>query len=305
VSGHAHDHGHHHHHHGVAADADRGKLALALGLLVAFLLVEVAVAVVARSLALFSDAGHMLTDAAAIALAIAAIRLAERPARGSFTFGLRRAEILSALVNGVTLLLLGVFFTVQGIRHVLDPPEVTGSLVLIVALVGIAVNLAATSVLARANRRSLNIEGAYQHILTDLFAFIATAIAGLVMVTTGWLEADGIAALIVAAIMLHSGWGLVRESGRVLLEAAPRGGDVEQIGLAMAGLPPVVEVHDLHVWELSTDRAALAAHVIVAGHEDCHRIRLDLERLLHERFAIEHTTLQVDHLPEAVIQIQA
>ncbi|MEI2701200.1 MAG: cation diffusion facilitator family transporter [Baekduia sp.] len=305
MSGHAHDHGHHHHHHGVAADADRGKLALALGLLVAFLLVEVAVAVVARSLALFSDAGHMLTDAAAIALAIAAIRLAERPARGSFTFGLRRAEILSALVNGVTLLLLGVFFTVQGIRHVLDPPEVTGSLVLIVALVGIAVNLAATSVLARANRRSLNIEGAYQHILTDLFAFIATAIAGLVMVTTGWLEADGIAALIVAAIMLHSGWGLVRESGRVLLEAAPRGVDVEQIGLAMAGLPPVVEVHDLHVWELSTDRAALAAHVIVAGHEDCHRIRLDLERLLHERFAIEHTTLQVDHLPEAVIQIQA
>lgn len=305
MSGHAHDHGHHHHHHGVAADADRGKLALALGLLVAFLLVEVAVAVVARSLALFSDAGHMLTDAAAIALAIVAIRLAERPARGSFTFGLRRAEILSALVNGVTLLLLGVFFTVQGIRHVLDPPEVTGSLVLIVALVGIAVNLAATSVLARANRRSLNIEGAYQHILTDLFAFIATAIAGLVMVTTGWLEADGIAALIVAAIMLHSGWGLVRESGRVLLEAAPRGVDVEQIGLAMAGLPPVVEVHDLHVWELSTDRAALAAHVIVAGHEDCHRIRLDLERLLHERFAIEHTTLQVDHLPEAVIQIQA
>ena len=303
---HGHDHGGHghHHHHAIAPDADTGKLRIALALLTAFLIAETVAAFLARSLALFSDAGHMLTDAAALALALLAIRLARRPAEGAFTFGLRRAEILSALVNGVTLLLLGVFFTVQGIRHVIDPPDVVGGLVLVIALIGIAVNLVATAVLARANRSSLNIEGAYQHILTALIAFVATAIAGGVMLATGWHQADGVAALIVAAIMLRSGWGLVRESGRVLLEAAPRGLDVEQIGMTMAGLPAVIEVHDLHVWELSTDRAALAAHVTVAEHDACHRTRLDLQRLLRDRFGIEHTTLQVDHATEPLVQIE-
>ena len=243
---HHHDHGHGHHHHAISPDADRGKLKLALALLSAFMVAEVAVAIVANSLALLSDAAHMLTDAAAIALALVAISLAQRPTTATFTFGLRRAEILSALVNGVTLLVLGAIFAVQGVRHVVNPPDVIGSLVLIVALVGVAVNLLATTVLARANRSSLNVEGAYQHILTDLFAFIATAIAGLVMITTGWREADGVAALIVALLMLRSGWGLVVESGRVLLEAAPRGTDVDEVGMAMAGLPGVVEVHDLH-----------------------------------------------------------
>lgn len=266
---------------------------------------EVAVAIVANSLALLSDAAHMLTDAAAIALALVAISLAQRPTTATFTFGLRRAEILSALVNGVTLLVLGAIFAVQGVRHVVNPPDVIGSLVLIVALVGVAVNLLATTVLARANRSSLNVEGAYQHILTDLFAFIATAIAGLVMITTGWREADGVAALIVALLMLRSGWGLVVESGRVLLEAAPRGTDVDEVGMAMAGLPGVVEVHDLHVWELSSGSPALAAHVTVARHDDCHRTRLELQRLLAERFEIGHTTLQVDHQADAIIQIDS
>jgi len=296
-------HDHDHHHHAISADADRGKLKLALALLVGFMIAEIAVAIVANSLALLSDAAHMMTDAAAIVLALVAMSLAARPATGSYTFGLRRTEILSALVNGVTLLILGIVFTVQGTRHVINPPDVIGSLVLIVALVGVAVNLAATAVLARANRSSLNVEGAYQHILTDLFAFIATAVAGLVMITTGFKQADGLAALVVAALMLRSGWSLVRESGRVLLEAAPRGTDVGQIGMTMACLPGVVEVHDLHVWELSSGSVALAAHVTVARHDDCHRTRLELQRLLHDRFEIEHTTLQVDHEVERLVQI--
>lgn len=301
-----HDHGSHgHHHHPIAADADRGKLKLALALITVFLVVELVVAIIANSLALLSDAGHMFTDAGAIALALVAMHLAQRPASGSYTFGLRRAEILSALVNGVTLLLLGAIFAVQGVRHVINPPDVVGGLVLAVALVGIVVNLAATAVLARANRESLNIEGAYQHILTDLFAFIATAVAGAVILLTGWREADGLAALLVAALMLRSGWTLVRESGRVLLEAAPRGTDVDTIGMAMAGLPAVVEVHDLHVWELSTGSAALAAHVTVAAHDDCHRTRLDLQRLLDDRFHVHHTTLQVDHVADEFLQIDS
>ncbi len=174
--------------------------------------VEVAVGIAASSLALLSDAAHMLTDAAAIALALVAIDLARRPAHGAFTFGLKRAEILSAQFNGATLLVLGLLVVVEGVRRLINPPEVEGAAVLVVALIGIVVNLAATWTLASANRSSLNVEGAYQHLLTDLAAFIATAIAGAVILLTGFREADGIAALLVAAIMLYA---VVRAAARV------------------------------------------------------------------------------------------
>ncbi len=300
-----HEHGHAHgHQHVIAADADRGKLAIALALIVAFMIAEVIAAIIGHSLALLSDAAHMLTDAGAIALALVAMRIATRPPSGAYTFGWRRVEILSAQLNGITLLILGVVFAVQGVRHVISPPPVHGTIVLTVAITGIAVNLAATSVLARANRQSLNIEGAYQHILTDLFAFIATAIAGAVILLSGWRAADGLAAVLVALLMLRSGWALVRESGRVLLEAAPRGLDVAEIGDALARHRAVVEVHDLHVWELSSGSVALSAHVIVKTHDDCHAARHELEQLLDERFAINHTTLQVEHRADALLQIE-
>jgi cobalt-zinc-cadmium efflux system protein len=307
VHHHAHDHGHaaaHGHDHGIAPDADRGPLAIALGLILGFMAVEVAVGIAASSLALFSDAAHMLTDAAAIGLALVALHLAQRPARGAFTFGLRRAEILSAQVNGATLLVLGVLIVVEGIRRIVNPPDVEGGLVLAVALVGVAVNLVATAVLARANRQSLNVEGAYQHLLTDLAAFIATAIAGALILLTGFREADGIAALIVAVIMLRAAYGLLRESARVFLEAAPRGMDVDEIGTALAAVPGVVEVHDLHVWEVSSGFPALAAHVVVGRDCDCHHQRGTLERLIAERFGISHTTLQMDHEGGDLVQIE-
>jgi cobalt-zinc-cadmium efflux system protein len=302
--GHDHSHGGHGHSHDISADADRSKLGIALALILGFMAVEVAVGIAASSLALLSDAAHMLTDAAAIALALVAINLARRPARGAFTFGLRRAEILSAQFNGATLLVLGLLVVVEGVRRIIDPPDVEGGPVLVVALLGIVVNLVATWTLSRANRQSLNVEGAYRHLLTDLAAFIATAIAGAIVLLTGFGEADGIAALIVATIMLYASFGLLRESGRVFLEAAPRGMDVEQIGHALAGAPGVVEVHDLHVWEVSSGFPALAAHVVVGRDCDCHQARMRLQEVLRERFDIEHTTLQMDHEGGDLVQLE-
>jgi cobalt-zinc-cadmium efflux system protein len=285
----------HQHHHSHTHEADSRRLAIALALIAGFMCVEVVVGIVANSLALLSDAAHMLTDAGALALALVAIRLARRPAAGALTFGLGRSEIVAAAINGSTLLVLGLLFVYEGIRRLFEPHPVEGALVLIVALVGVVVNLAATVVLAGANRDSLNVEGAFQHILTDLAAFVATAIAGAVILLTGFERADAIAALFVAALMLRAAYSLLRESGRVFLEAAPRGLDPEAVGLRMAGLAGVNEVHDLHIWEVTSGFPSLSAHVLVGHAVDCHDVRRSLERILHDEFGIDHTTLQVDH----------
>lgn len=301
-----HDHGHKHGHPGPPREEDRPRLWIALGLIVALMAVEVVAGIVAGSLALLSDAAHMLTDAAAIGLALFAGRLATRPPRGGFTYGLRRAEILSAQANGATLLALAAVIAYEAVRRLVDPPAVEGAIVLVVALAGVAVNLLATWVLAGAGRESLNVEGAFQHILTDLFAFVGTAVAGAVILLTGFSEADGIAALVVAALMVRAGWGLLRDSGRILLEAAPRGIEPREVAEALAAEPDVVDVHDLHVWEVSSGFPALTAHVLLAPERDCHQRRRDFEALLLERFGIEHTTIQVDHAPppQAPIEIE-
>jgi cobalt-zinc-cadmium efflux system protein len=285
---------HHHHHHGQAT-ADRARLWTALALILALMAAEVAAGILSGSLALLSDAAHMLTDAAAIALALFAARLAERPPGAGYTFGLRRAEILSAQANGATLLALAAVIAFEAVRRLIDPPSVEGGLVIAVALIGVAVNLAATWLLAGANRDSLNVEGAFQHILTDLFAFIATAVAGVLIVTTGFAEADGLAALLVAALMVWAGWGLMRDSGRILLEGSPPGIDPDAIAQALADEPDVLGVHDLHVWEVTSGFPALTAHVVLRPDTDCHQRRRDFEAVLHDRFGIDHTTIQVDH----------
>lgn len=296
---HPHTGGHAGHDHGVSADADKRWLSIALGLLIAFMTIEVTVGFIAQSLALISDAAHMLTDAMAIVLALIAIRLAAKPARGGYTFGLKRAEILSAQANGITLLLLAAYFAVVGVQRLIDPPEVDGKLVLITALAGIVINIAATWCMRRANRTSLNVEGAYQHVLNDLYAFIATAIAGLVIWLTGWTRADAVAALIVAALMLKAGVELVKASGRVFLEAAPKGLEPAVVGSAVTAVPSVTEVHDLHIWEITSGQPALSAHVLVTPGADCHAARLGVADVLHERFGIDHATLQVDHAGDA------
>jgi cobalt-zinc-cadmium efflux system protein len=293
---HAHGHGH--------DTEDARRLWIALGLIVLFMAGEVVAGIVGHSLALLSDAAHMLTDAAALALSLVVLRLAAQPAGGNRTFGLRRSEILSAQANGAMLLLLACLIVYGAVRRLIAPPDASGTLMLAVALAGIAVNLVATWQLAGANRRSLNIEGSFQHILTDLFAFIATAIAGAVIIAGGWVRADPVAALFVAALMLRAAWCLLRDSGRVLLDIAPEGMSVEQIGTAMASHPHVVEVHDLHVWEVTAEFPTLSAHVLVEPGADCHGIRRELEELLRARFGLEHTTLQVDHAPAKLVQIR-
>ena len=292
------------HHHGHVHTDDARRLTLALVLILGLMVGEIVAGVLADSLALLSDAAHMLTDAAAIALALFAARLARRPASGDFTFGFRRAEILSAQLNGATLVGLGVLIAVEAIQRLINPPEVAGLTVLLVAIAGIAVNLAATRVLAGSDRRSLNVEGAFQHVLTDLFAFIATAIAGAVILLTDYGRADGIAALVVAALMLRSGYGLLRDSGRVLLEAAPRDLNPEEIGKLLAAQSHVVEVHDLHVWEVTSGFPAISAHVTVRAGCDTQAHRRELADLLRERFGISHSTLQVETRHEGPLSIQ-
>ena len=296
AAGHTDAGGHGSHGHGVNPDADRRWLTIALSMIIGFMAVEVVVGVIAGSLALISDAAHMLTDAASIILALVAIRLAARPARGTYTYGLKRAEILSAQANGLSLLLLGAWLAYEAITRLLSPPEVTGGLVLGTALVGIVVNVAAAWALSRANRTSLNVEGAFQHILNDLYAFIATAIAGAVMVFTGFARADAIASLIVVALMVKAGIGLLRDSGRILLEAAPAGLDPDAIADRLLAQPDVVEVHDLHVWTITSNQPALSAHVLVQPGADCHAVRVGMQTLLTHDYALTHATLQVDHV---------
>jgi cobalt-zinc-cadmium efflux system protein len=281
------------HAHGAGADAPR--LRVALGLIVALVAVEIVIGIVAHSLALLSDAGHMLTDAGALAFSLVALRLAARPAAGAMTFGFRRMEILAAQANGVTLLVVAAFILYEGVTRLVHPPHVHAALVLGVALAGALVNLLAAWTLAGADRSSLNIEGSFQHVLTDLYGFLGTALAAGVILLSGFQRADPIASLAIAALMIRSGVALVRASGRIFLEAAPAGVEPEAIGRALVAQEGVVEVHDLHVWEVSSGFPALSAHVLVAADADCHRARRELESVLHERFGLDHTTLQVDH----------
>jgi len=294
----------HHHHHTVSADADRGPMLVALVLIGGLMAAEIAAGLIAGSVALLTDAAHMLTDAGAIALGLMALRLAARPPGGAMTYGLKRVEPLSAAINGAVLAVLALVFTIEAISRLANPHEVEAALVLVVALVAIPVNVVAVRALARANRESVNVEGVFQHILTDLYAFIATAIAAVVILATGFDRADAIAALFVAALMTRAAVSLLRDSGRIFLEAAPAGIEPDAVGHALAAYPGVVSVHDLHVWEVTSGFPSLSAHIVVGWDDDCHDCRAGLERMLRERFGLDHTTLQVEHEPKTLLSIE-
>jgi cobalt-zinc-cadmium efflux system protein len=274
------------------ARADRRLLALSLGILVAFMAAEIALGIVANSLALLADAGHMLTDASALALAVFA-------SRGRWTFGFVRAEVLAAQANGVALLVIAGLILYSAVRRFIEPPDVDGTIVTAVALGGILVNIGVLAILRRARRQSLNVRGAYLHVATDLAAFVGTALAGLLILLTGWDRFDPIASLVVVALTLAAAASLLRESGRIFLEGAPATAPPTDVGTAIAEHEGVVEAHDLHVWTVTSGFPALSAHVLVLPEADCHRIRLQLEGMLRQRFGIEHTTLQVEHAPSA------
>jgi len=290
--------GHRHAHASSSAPGDRRRLWIALGVLVAFMAGEVVAAILSDSLALLADAGHMVTDAAALGAALWALHLAARPASGSWTFGLKRAEILAAAANGVTLLVMAGILGFEAVRRLMDPPQVEGTVLIIVAAVGVGVNLTATAVLAGGNRRSLNMRGAFLHVATDLFAFVATIVAGIVIQVTGNSRADPIATLVVVALMLWAAWGLLRDSGKVLLEGAPAEVDLEEVRRHILELPEVVAVHDLHAWTLSSELPVLSAHVVVA--DDCltegsaPRVLLHLQDCLIGHFDVEHSTFQLE-----------
>ncbi|WP_241981217.1 cation diffusion facilitator family transporter [Cryobacterium algoritolerans] len=286
------------HAHGATAGADSRYLMVALAMLLGFMVIEVIVAIISGSLVLLSDAGHMLTDAAAIAGSLLAIRLAARPTSANWTFGFKRAEILSAAVNGITLVVISAIVAIEAIRRLIDPPPVQGGPVLFVALLGVAVNLVAVWVLAKANRTSLNVEGSFQHILTDLYGFIATVIAGLVILLTGFNRADAIASLVVVGLMLYAAWGLLRDSGRILLEGTPENVDLAMIRGHLLEPAHVLDVHDLHAWTVTSDLPALSAHVILTDEcfHDGHAPRVldELQACLVGHFDVEHSTFQLE-----------
>jgi len=300
----SHEHGEHAHDetghsHGISAGADQRYLISALVFLLVYMAAEVVVAFLSGSLALLSDAGHMLTDAGAIVVALWAMRLATRPARDAWTFGWKRAEILSALGNGVTMVAFAAVIAVEAIRRLVDShPHVQGGPVLVLALVGIVVNIGVAWLLARANRSSLNVEGAYQHILTDLYGFIGTVVAANVILITGWMKADAIASLVVVALMLHAAWGLLKESGRVLLEVAPSGTSIEEIRRHLIEVDHVRDVHDLHVWTVTSDLPSLSAHLVV--DDDCFndghapQILDEVQECLGGHFDVSHSTFQLE-----------
>ena len=281
-------HGHHH-------AADRWRLAGALALIAGLLVAEVVVGIVAGSLALLADAGHMLTDAAALALALVAAGVAARPPDGRWTFGFRRVEILAALANGTTLALVGIWIVYAAVRRLVSPADVHGGLVLVLAGAGIAVNLAAAALLLRPSRESLNVRGAFLHVATDVAAFAGTAVAGALILLTGWDRFDPLASLAVAALIFWSSANLLRESSRILLDISPGEMPPEKVADAMLAVPDVVEVHDLHVWTVGSGFPSLSAHVLVRPEGDCHDARRALAEMLSQRFGLEHTTLQVEH----------
>jgi cobalt-zinc-cadmium efflux system protein len=266
-----------------------------LGLTLAFTAVEIVGGILTGSLALLADAVHMLSDNVALALALLAVWLAGRPSTPARSFGYQRAEILAALANGVILVVLAVWIFVEAWGRLMDPPEVLAGWMAVVAGVGLAVNLAAAAILARAGHDTLNMRAALRHVIADALGSAGVLVAALVILVTGWGYADPLAGALIAVAVLASSWSVLRDSVNILLEAAPKGIDAGELGRRLAQMPGVVEVHDLHVWTITSGFPALSAHVLVERDDDCHARRRELEELLLNEYGIEHTTLQVDH----------
>jgi cobalt-zinc-cadmium efflux system protein len=277
---------------------DRRALAAALAITATYTAVEVVGGFVTGSLALLADAVHMLSDNVALALALVAVWLAGKPSTPERTYGYKRAEVLAALANGVALVALSIWIFYEAVRRFEDPPEVLGGWMLAIALAGIGANVAAGTILHRSRGHSLNVDAAYRHVFADLLGSLGVTLAAVVILLTGWLAADPLVSILIGLLVLASSWSILRDATRILLEASPRGLDTRAVGERLARAPGVVEVHDLHVWTITSGFPALSAHVLVGRGEDCHGRRRELEALLRQEFGIEHTTLQVDHVGE-------
>jgi cobalt-zinc-cadmium efflux system protein len=289
----AHTHEHEHGTHG--REGSSRALAIVLALTASFTVVEVVGGLLTGSLALLADAGHMLSDNLSLGLALFAAWLAGRPATAERSFGYRRAEILAALANGVALVAISIWIFVEAISRLREPTEVLGVPMLAVAALGLAVNAVGAFILSRSGGESLNVEGAMRHVIADALGSVGAIAAAGVIILTGWRYADPLISAAIGILILASSWTLLRDSTNVLLEATPRGLDAEEVGRKMAAADGVTEIHDLHIWTITSGFPALSAHVLVGHQEDCHARRRDLEELLAREFGISHTTLQVDH----------
>ena len=291
---HPHTHRHAHNDHG--RGADRRALAIVFSLTTVFMVAEAVGGLITGSLALLADAGHMLSDAFSLGLALFAVWLAERPATPNRSFGYKRAEILATLVNGVTIVAISIWIFVEAYQRLWQPPEILGAPMLAVAALGLVVNILGALILSRSGGESLNLEGALRHILADILGSVGAITAALVILTTGWRYADPIISVLIGLLVLASSWKLLRDSTNILLEGTPRGIDADEVGRKMASAEGVEEVHDLHIWTITSGFPALSAHVLVGKDENCHARRRNLEELLAQEYGIEHTTLQVDHV---------
>jgi cobalt-zinc-cadmium efflux system protein len=288
-----HHHGHHHAHLDVRRAANRRRMLAALGINVVLLAATIVGGILADSLALLADGGHLASDVAAIGIALVAARLASLAPTGARTYGLQRSEILGALINGVALVVVSALIVFEAIARFSDPPDVGGVGVLAIGLVGLAGNAAATVVLLGGEREDLNLEGVLRHSFGDALSSLGVVVAGAIVLLTGWNAADPIASLLIAGLIAASSWRLLKEPLDVLMEAAPPGMDAREIGETLAADRDVVEVHDLHVWTVTSGFPALSAHVVVCRGCDRDLVRRRLEQLLADRFEIHHTTLQV------------
>ncbi|HXV02329.1 MAG TPA: cation diffusion facilitator family transporter [Gaiellaceae bacterium] len=281
-------------------------LAVVLGLTVAFTVVEVVGGIATGSLALLADAAHMLSDILALGLALFAVWLAGRPSTPDRTFGYQRAEILAALANGVVLVALAIWIFIEAWHRFSSPPDVLAGWVAVVAVLGLAVNLVAALLLHRRGHDTLNMRAALRHVVADALGSVGVLVSALVILLTGWEYADPIAGVVIGLLVLASSWTVLRDSVHILLEGTPKGIDAAVLGRRLAELPGVVDVHDLHVWTITSGFHALSAHVLVERGDDCHARRRELEEVLLREYAIEHTTLQVDHVAApAVVSIQS
>jgi cobalt-zinc-cadmium efflux system protein len=293
----------HLHGHAVHRARNRRLLAAVFALTLAYAVVEVVGGVATGSLSLLADAAHMFGDTASIGLALFASWLAGRPATTRRSFGYQRAEILAALANGVALVAVAIWIFVEAVDRLSDPPEILGGWVLAVAALGLVVNLFAAGLLARASGESLNMLAAYRHVLADLAGSGGVIVAALIVLTTGWRYADPLVGIAIGGLVLLSSWTILRDSVSILLESTPADIDAGEVGRRMAGMDGVVEVHDLHIWTITSGFPALSAHVLVRPGDDCHHRRRQLEAMLVDEFGLQHTTLQVEHVSESRVQI--
>lgn len=293
------------HEHGAGNGAgNRRALAVVLALTAGFTVVEVIGGLLTGSLALLADAGHMLSDNLSLGLALFAAWLAQRPATPNKSFGYRRAEILAALANGLTLVVVSVWVFVEAYSRMREPTDVLGGPMLVVASLGLLVNVAGVAILHRSGGESLNVQGAMRHVFADALGSVGAMVAATVIILTGWRYADPLISVVIGILILASSWKLLRDSTNILLEATPTNLNAAEVGRNMASADGIVEVHDLHIWTITSGFPALSAHILVGGHEDCHARRRELEDLLAHEYGISHTTLQVDHVGDHHASLQ-